>query len=147
MVSRVEISHHGVRTELPDEWWIAAGMPNFVPAKSAYRCDHAAAGGRRVCLIQLMDIGPVRRAPGVPVFNAHSWEGISARERVERILRAFVVNGALPPVELTKQAGRYPFSLKDGLHRVYCSIAAGFTEIPAIKFIDPDAGRDIEELC
>jgi hypothetical protein len=97
-----------------------------------------------------VDIGPVQRAPGVHVFNAHPWEGISARERVERILRAFVVNGALPPVEVTKQAGGYPFSLKDGLHRVYCSIAAGFTEIHAIKFIDLealDAGRNIEELC
>lgn len=116
-------------------------MSNFVRAESAYHCDHAAAGGRRVCLIPIMDIGPVRRAPGVPVFD---------RERVERILHAFVVNGALPPVELTKQAGRYPFYLKDGLHRVYCSIAARFTEIPAIKSIDLealDAGRDIEELC
>jgi hypothetical protein len=136
----MEISHHGVRAELPDEWWLAARMSNFVRAESAYRCDHAAAGGRRVCLIPIMDIGPIRRTPGVPVF--------SSRERVERILRAFVANGALPPVELTKQAGF--FYLKDGLHRVYCSIAAGFTEIPAIKFIDLealDAGRNIEELC
>ena len=146
----MEISHHEVRTELPEEWWTAAGMSNFVRAASAYRCDHAAAGGRRVCLIPIVDIGPFRRAPGIQVFNADSWEGISARDRVERILRAFVVNDALPPVELTKQAGRYPFSLNGGLHRVYCSIAAGFTEIPAIKFIDfeaLDAGRNIEELC
>ncbi len=142
----MEISHHGVREELPDEWWIAAGMLNFVRAESAYHCDRAAAG-RRVCLIPIVDIEPVRR---IPVFNAHSWEGILAKERVERILRAFVANGALPPVELTKQEGRYPFCLKDGLHRLYCSIAAGFTEIPSMKFIDLaalDAGRDIEELC
>jgi len=99
---------------------------------TAYRCNYAAAGGRRVCLIPIVDIGPVLRGPGVPIFN--SWEEISARERVERILHGFVVNDALPPVELTQQAGRYPFSLRDGLHRVYCSIAAGFTEIPAIKF-------------
>ncbi|HEY3628185.1 MAG TPA: hypothetical protein VGL00_17990, partial [Terracidiphilus sp.] len=62
----------------------------------------------------------------------------------------FVANDALPPVELTKQAGPCAFDLKGGAHRVYCSIAAGFTEIPAVKFIDLealDAGRDIEELC
>jgi hypothetical protein len=125
-------------------------MPNFVRAASAYRCDHAAAGERRVCLIPIADIGPVPRRDGVPVFNDDHWDGISARERVERILRGFAVNGALPPVELTKQAGRYPFYLKAGVHRLYCSIAAGFTEIPAVKFIDLealDAGRDVEELC
>ncbi len=103
-----------------------------------------------MCLIRIADIEPVRRAAGVPVFHDSSWDGTPARQRVECILRAFVANGALPPVELTKQEGRYAFSLKDGLHRLYCSIAAGFTEIPAVKFIDLealDAGRDIEELC
>jgi len=141
----MKIDHHGVWEELPEEWWIAAGMANFVRSASAYRCDHGAAGNRRVCLVRITDIEPVRRGPGVPIFNASSWENISARERVENILRAFVVNDALPPVELTKQAGRYPFGLKDGVHRVYCSIAAGFTEIPGVKFIDLDA-LDAEEL-
>lgn len=89
-----------------------------------------------MCLIPIADIEPVHRAPGVPVFNDSIEEGISARERVERILRAFVANDALPPVELAKQAGRYPFRLKAGLHRLYCSIAAGFTEIPAVKALD-----------
>jgi hypothetical protein len=146
----MKISHHSVSTELPDEWLIAAGMSKFVLSAASYRCDHAAAGGRRVCLIPIPDIGPVRRTSGVPVFNANTWAGISARERVEHILRAFVVDDALPPIELTKQAGRYPYCLNDGVHRLYCSIAAGFTEIPAVKFIDLeafDAGRDIEELC
>jgi hypothetical protein len=144
------IDHHGVMENLPNEWWIAAGMPNFIRSASAYRCDHAAAGSRRVCLVLIADIGPVLRTPGVPVFNADSWEGISAKDRVERILHAFVEDDALPPVELTKQAGRYLFDLKHGMHRLYCSIAAGFTEIPAVKFIDVtalDAGRDIEEVC
>ena len=144
------VSHHGVGTALPDEWWAAAGMSNFVLSATAYRCDQAQAGGLRVCLIPIADIEPVHRAPGVPVFNDSIEEGISARERVERILRAFVANDALPPVELAKQAGRYHFRLRAGLHRLYCSIAAGFTEIPAVKALDLkafDAGLDIEELC
>jgi hypothetical protein len=139
------INHNGVETELPDEWWTAAGMPNFVRMASAYLCDHAATGGRHVCLIPIADIEPV---PRTPAFR--NWEGISARERVESILRAIVADIALPPVQLTRQATGYPFSLKDGLHRLYCSIAAGFTDIPAVKFIDMkalDAGRDIQELC
>jgi hypothetical protein len=128
-----------LKVELPDEWWVAAGMSNFAPLSPAYRCDHGAAGGRRVCLIPIADIGPVPRRDGVPVFNDDHWNGISARERVEKILRAFVANDALPPVELAKQARCHPFGLKDGAHRVYCSIAAGFTEIPAVTFIDLEA--------
>lgn len=144
------VSHQDTTVDLPDEWWVASGMPKFVRSASAYRCDHATAAGRRVCLVPIVDIGPVHRTPGVPVFTAHSWEGISARQRVERILHAFAVNGTLPPVELTKQAGRYPFCLKDGVHRVYCSIASGFTHIPAMTFIDLeaiDAGLALEDLC
>lgn len=141
----MQISHQGLSTELPDGWWVA---PGFIPPASAYRCDHSKAGGRRVCLIPIASIGPVHRAPGVPIFNDS--EGISAKDRVEQILRGFVANDALPPVELNKQEGRYPFALKAGMHRLYCSIAAGFTEIPAVKFIDLEtlaAGREIEELC
>jgi hypothetical protein len=146
----MNIRHHDLKEKLPEEWWIAAGMPNFIRSASAYRCDHAAAGGRRMCLIPIVDIGPIQRNPSVPVFNANSWEGISARERVERIFHAFAANATLPPIELTKQAGRYPFDLRDGVHRLFCSIAAGYTEIPAVRFFDLaalDAGRDLEELC
>jgi hypothetical protein len=136
--------------ELPEEWWLATGMPDFVISATAYRCDQARAGGRRECLIPIADIGPVPRGDGVPVFKDDPCEGIPAKERVERILHAFVANIALPPIELTRQAGPYRFALKAGTHRVYCSIAAGFTHIPAVKFMDLealDAGRDIEELC
>jgi len=145
----MNIAHHGVSEELPDEWWFAAGLLNFIRVASAYRCDHAAAGVRRVCLIPIANI-EAQRGPSVPIFKDDPWEGIPGRKRVERILRAFVEDDALPPIELTKQAGRFPFYLQHGMHRLYCSIAAGFTEIPAVKFIDVEAldtGRDIEELC
>jgi hypothetical protein len=64
-------------------------------------------------------------------------------------VRGFVQN-VEPPVLLMKHTGQYPFRLTDGVHRLYCSIAAGFTDIPAIKFIDLeafDAGLILEELC
>ena len=44
----------------------------------------------------------------------------------------------------------HPFCLKDGVHRLYCSLAAGYTEIPAVKAFNLeacDAERDLEELC
>ena len=148
----MKVSHHDLKVELPDEWWIAAGMSNFAPCSSAYRCDHVAAGHRRVCLIRITDIEPVRRAAGVPVFNDRCWDGISARERVQSIIRGFIQNAELPPVELSRQTmpGPYLFCLKNGVHRLYCSLAAGYTDIPAVKAFDLeafDADRDLEELC
>ena len=73
-------------------------------------------------------------------------------ERVQRILRGFVQNAELPPVELLRQTktGPYPFCLKDGVHRLYCSLAAGYINIPAVKAFDResfDSGRALEELC
>jgi len=67
-------------------------------------------------------------------------------------LRGFVENAELPPVELSRQteSGAHPFCLKDGVHRLYCSLAAGYTEIPAVKAFNLeacDAERDLEELC
>jgi hypothetical protein len=78
----MKLRHHDLEIDLLDEWWIGAGMFNFVPSSSAYRCDHVTAGHQRVCLIRIADIAPVRRAPGVPIFNDSSWEGISASLRV-----------------------------------------------------------------
>jgi hypothetical protein len=67
-------------------------------------------------------------------------------------LLGFVRNVELPPVELLRQTnpGPYPFCLKNGVHRLYCSLAAGYTHIPAVKAFDLEAfnaGRDLEELC
>jgi hypothetical protein len=148
----MKFMHHDFKIELPDEWWIAAGMLNFVPSSSAYRCDHVAARQRRVCLIQIADIEPVRRTPGVPLFNDCREERIPASERVQRILRGFVQNAEMPPVEALRQTkpGPYPFRLTQGVHRLYCSLAAGYTEIPAVKGFDLkafNASRNLEELC
>jgi hypothetical protein len=143
------IKHHDSVEELPDDWWDEAGMRAFTKSSTAYRCDLAATN-QRVCLIPITEIEPVSRAPGVPIFNPSSWEGMSAKDRVQRILKGFVQDVELPPVQLTKHTGQSPFRLKDGVHRLYCSIAAGFTDIPAVNFIDLetlDAGLELEELC
>ena len=42
----MKVRHHDLEVELPDEWWVAAGMSNFAPLSSAYRCDHISAGLR-----------------------------------------------------------------------------------------------------
>ncbi len=32
----MQIRHHDLRVELPDEWWDEAGMVEFVPRTTAY---------------------------------------------------------------------------------------------------------------
>jgi len=67
-------------------------------------------------------------------------------------LRGFVKNAELPPVEVLRQTGSgpYRFCLKNGTHRLYCSLAAGYTKIPAVKALDSestDTGRELGGLC
>jgi hypothetical protein len=58
--------------------------------------------------------------------------GVTSHGRVLKILRGFVNDDPIPPVWVVRdQAGTY--ALRNGAHRFYCSIAAGFTQIPAIE--------------
>lgn len=49
------VSHHGVGTALPDEWWAAAGMPNFVLSaiRTANPAVRAQAGGAHAGIVPL----------------------------------------------------------------------------------------------
>jgi len=79
----------------------------------------------------------VCRGCGVSFFNASVEEGLTAEERVIRILRAFVDEVPLPPVELVETPlDRHPFRLTNGTHRLYLSLAVGFTHIPAVEGFD-----------
>jgi hypothetical protein len=73
-------------------------------------------------IVQLLEIAPVQRNPGVPWFH---------RDRTVKILRAFVANDALPPVPVHElPTGSYRYALRDGFHRFYASAAAGFNALP-----------------
>ena len=77
-------------------------------------------------------VDPARRLIGI--FKANE-DGIAARERVLKILRGFRCGEAVPPVEVAEGEAGYGhrYRLKNGTHRLYLSIAAGFTHVPAIK--------------
>lgn len=73
----------------------------------------------------------MRRNPGIPIFKGN--EQRTARERVTDILRGFRERANLPPVEVIRRSdGVHPNRLQNGTHRLYCSLAAGFTHIHAI---------------
>jgi hypothetical protein len=126
----VRITHHDLAVDLNDEWWIAGGMEGFVPTSAAYRCD------AKHMEVLISDIGPVdpqRRSIGV--LRDDVGRGISASDRVVKILRGFREGQAIPPVVIVDGEAGYGFKYRptEGAHRLYCSIAAGFTRVPAVR--------------
>jgi hypothetical protein len=126
----VKIAHHDLMTDLNDEWWAEAGMQWFVPTSPAYRSD------RKAVEILIADIGPVgieRQLIGI--FKDNADVRISAHERVLKILWGFRCGEPIPPVEIIEgdSGYGYKYKLTHGAHRLYLSIAAGFTHVPTVK--------------
>lgn len=130
----MRFSHSDFAFEVDDEWWTAAGMQNWKPSSSSYLFEVSAFPEVREVLIA--DIAPVRRTLSHGVFNHDAESGLSARDRVMRILKGFREDAALPPVVIEKadHGETHPYRLTQGAHRFYLSIAAGFTHIPAVVF-------------
>jgi hypothetical protein len=110
--------------EIPDDWWIEAGMSQFVPQqRQAYRSPT-----ETVALDEIEP--PFRTAP----LDCNGF----VRSRIMAILRGFVDDSELAPICLLVIPPRYewpdnPFKYRvvDGAHRFYASIAAGFKRVPA----------------
>jgi hypothetical protein len=102
----------------------------------AYRPEISAAKGKPIFEVRIDEIGPVRRRPGIGIFSGN--EQKTARERVICIFAGFRKGALIPPIELVgAPPGRpYGYKLTNGTHRLYCSLAAGFTHVPAIQGFD-----------
>jgi hypothetical protein len=138
----MKIEHHGLSDELPDDWWVEAGMIDFVPKSRAYRVKAEDAQNPTFCEVCIQDIeslGAMRHAVGI--FRNDIDHGIPARERVIKILRGFRDGDAIGAVPILPARSDSPhkYRLVDGTHRLYCSLAAGFTHIPAVKGFDRNA--------
>ena len=55
-------------------------------------------------------------------------------ERLRSILSGIVLGAALPPISVTGSLDTEPYryTLHDGFHRLHCSLAAGYSEIPIV---------------
>ena len=130
----MRFQHLNVEFELPDEWWQEAGMQTFVaPNRTYITSTHKAS----ILEVPIEDLAPVLRKGSHGVFN-DSPEFGSAHERVVCILRGFIEDVPLPPVEVARLASISPprYKLIHGAHRPYCSIAAGYSHIPAVEVDD-----------
>jgi hypothetical protein len=113
--------------EIPDEWWLEAGMAEFSARSPAYR---STLGAR---LVPLREIEP----PHLGVAHPRDWCGFD-RARMVRILRGLNAHVEMRPVPLLElpidgvpACQAYGYRALDGYHRFYASIAAGFTFLPA----------------
>jgi hypothetical protein len=133
---KMQFFHRDFQFELNNSWWTEARMRGFQPTSRSYLIDDQQFPN---CFeIAIEDIAPVRRELKYGVFNDCPKTGLPAKDRVMRILGAFLSNSPLPPVEVVTVPGGYPskFKLTDGAHRLYLSIAAGFTHVPAVEGFD-----------
>jgi hypothetical protein len=112
--------------EIPDDWWVEAGMLEFVRRTSAYRSLMAD-------LVALDDIEPPFRLLSKPL----DWRGFD-HVRMVSILKAFVTGATIPPIDLLilptlNDISGQPFKYRvlGGVHRFYASIAAGFEFLPS----------------
>ena len=128
--------HHNLEIELDDEWWTEADMEDFVPKGKAYRVDLDAALGRTIFEIRIDEVRPLKRNSGVGIFNNN--EEASAKSRVVSILRGFIADTEIPPVEVIPESSGSDFNYKlvAGAHRFYCSLATGFSHVPAVEGFD-----------
>jgi hypothetical protein len=112
--------------EIPDAWLAEAGMQGFVPSASAFRSSAEAV------LVSLAVIEPPVRFSAYP----KDWRGFS-RERMIRVLKWFVTGAEIEAVPLLKVSSadevtrpQFQYRLRDGYHRFYASVAAGFESLP-----------------
>ena len=127
--------HGPVNQAMDLDWWLGAGMVDFVPAATSYASGPSPEPGRLVERIAIGDVEPLVRRLSHGVFNDNDEIG-TARHRVVEILRGFKVGRAIPPVlvDRLEEPERFVYRLRDGAHRFYCSVAAGFTHVPAIIY-------------
>lgn len=77
-------------------------------------------------IVPLSDIEPILRSIGSGGFRDD--------QSVINILVGFREKSIIPPIEVSdrKTTQGYRFRLKDGFHRYYLSIAAGFSTVPVV---------------
>ena len=113
--------------EIPDDWLAEFGNNSFPASANAYRSTPEAV------LVALTDVIPPMRKSAYP----KDWHGFE-RARLLVLLRRVVANEHIDPVPLIELPASdpmlllaYRYSVRDGFHRFYASIIAGFTYLPA----------------
>jgi hypothetical protein len=113
--------------EIPDDWLTEAGTVGFVPSARTY-CSFSDA-----ILVPLTDIEPPYRVVRV----AKDWRGFD-RARFISVLKGIVTAAEIEPVPLLELPvyefgpNTYRYRVRNGFHRFYALIVAGFECLAAV---------------
>ena len=124
---RFSMPHFPLEFDIPDVWLKEAGFDGVWPTTASFKSSPAAA------LIPLTESEPVARFKTAPKDG-----GGFDRDRLVKILRRIISEAEIDPVPLMKlpyldlSPSPYRYTVKDGYHRFYASVAARFSELPAI---------------
>ena len=124
---RYSMPNYPCEFEIPDAWLTEAGMDGFAPSTSAYQSSAAA------MLVPLKTIFPPPRFPTAP----KDWHGFE-RARLVPVLKGIATGADMEPVPLLELPPHdiwpapYRYRVRDGFHRFYASIVAGFEALPAV---------------
>lgn len=110
--------------EIPDDWWHFAEMEHFRPSPGGYY-PYKIRPENDFDVVPITDIEPPRRDPGVPMLK---------KFKMMPVLFAFQSpECALPAVEVyLATSGPYRFTVHNGFHRFYASVAAGYKHLPVL---------------
>ena len=112
--------------EIDDDWWQFAEMDQFSPIQGDGYFPYNTDSGANVDVLRISDIQPPERATGLATFKKY---------KLVPVLLAFrSPECSLPPVCVARNGvgSPYAYSLANGLHRYYASVAVGYTSIPAL---------------
>ena len=112
--------------EIPDEWWSFTEMASFHPDGDAYYPYSLCHAG----LVQVVPLSLVQP----PTRNAGN--ALLKKFKLVPVLLAFQSpECALPPVEVVSlnQPNSYQYRVRNGCHRYYTSVAAGYTNLPVVS--------------
>jgi hypothetical protein len=125
---RYPMPHYPCDFEIPDDWLHATGMTGFAASGDAFRSHPDAV------LLPLTEIEPPFRMIDYP----KDFRGFD-RARLISVFEGIAAGAVIEPVPVaTLPRGVFPFSepfkyrVRDGYHRFYASIAAGFRFLPAV---------------
>ena len=113
--------------EVPDDWLVEVAAVGFVPTTMAYRSTPDA------MLVPITAIEPPYRVPTV----RKDWRGFD-RSRFVSVLRGIVTAAEIEPILLLElpvfedAPNTYRFRVRNGFHRFYASVVAGFECLSAV---------------
>jgi hypothetical protein len=112
-------SQLSIEFEIPDEWLHEAGVYNYKPTSEAY--EPLSNGERPTEIMSFNNLQAPIRDPGTTWFN---------KKRMVSLMKGVISGKAMPPVEVHLKPEENKYSVKNGFHRFYMSVALGFKALP-----------------